>query len=452
MVVAVALVLLVVGSVLFHYVSPWYFTPIASNWDAIDQTVTITFWVTGFVFVAVNLFMAYCVLRYRYRKGRLAHYEPENKKLEGALILGTTVGVIAMLAPGLFAWAKFIEVPKDAAVFEVVARQWNFNYRSPGKDGILGTVDAKYVSDENPFGMNPDDPNGQDDVLIASPQLHLPMGKPVKLELRSIDVLHDFTVPQFRSKMNMVPGLVTYLWFTPTRTGNFDVFCEQLCGIAHFAMRGKVIVDEDAAFQTWLSSYPTFAQTKARAAGDVAAGKALYAVCAACHGQQAEGNPALNAPKLSGQGSWYLKRQLTNFKDGARGAQEKDVFGKMMAPMAATLADEAAIDNVVAYIKTLPDNPAPATLQKNAAAKGRELYETCAACHGAGGQGIQATNAPRLKGMSDWYMVTQLKNFKQGIRGAHPKDLYGPQMAMMAAILADDQATDDLVAYIDTLR
>jgi cytochrome c oxidase subunit II len=449
--VAVALVLLVVGSVLFHYLSPWYFTPIASNWDAIDETVTITFWVTGFVFVTVNLFMAYCVLRYRHRKGIKAHYEPESKKLEGALILGTTVGVIAMLAPGLFAWAKFIEVPKDAAVLEVVARQWNFNYRFPGKDGALGTVDARYISDENPFGMNPDDPNGQDDVLIASPELHLPMGKPVKVELRSIDVLHDFTVPQFRAKMNMVPGLVTYVWFTPTRTGTFDALCEQLCGIAHFAMRGKVIVEEESAFREWLSSYPTYAQSKAQVAGDAAAGKPLFAVCAACHGLQAEGNPALNAPKLSGQGDWYLKRQLKNFKDGARGTHDKDVFGKIMAPMAATLGDDAAIDNVVAYIRTLPDNPAPATVHGNVK-NGQDPYVTCGACHGPDGRGIQATNAPRLKGMSDWYLVTQLKNFKQGIRGAHPKDMYGKQMAAMAAILSDDQATDDLVAYIDTFR
>ena len=451
MVMAIALVLLVVGSVLFHYLSPWYFTPIASNWDTIDETVTITFWVTGFVFVLVNLFMAYCVWRYRHRKETLAHYEPENKKLEGALILATTVGVVAMLAPGLFAWAKFIEVPKDATVLEVVGRQWNFNYRFPGKDGVLGTVDAKYVSDENPFGMNPDDPHGQDDVLIASPELHLPMGKPVKLELRSIDVLHDFTVPQFRAKMNMVPGLVTYVWFTPTRTGSFDAFCEQLCGIAHFAMRGKVVVEDDGAYQAWLSSYPTYAQSKARVPGDAAAGKQLFAVCTACHGAQAEGNPALNAPKLAGQADWYLKRQLKNFKEGARGTHEKDVFGKMMAPMAATLADDAAIDNVVAYIKTLQDSPAPTTVNGNVQ-NGQDPYVTCAACHGAGGQGIQATNAPRLKGMSDWYMVTQLKNFRQGIRGAHPHDLYGRQMASMAAILADDQATNDLVAYIDTFR
>ena len=451
MVLAIVLVLLVVGSVLFHYLSPWYFTPIASNWGGIDDTVTLTFWVTGFVFVVINLFMAYCVWRYRTRKGHTAHYEPENKKLETWLIGLTTVGVASMLAPGLLAWAKFVEVPKDAAVFEVVARQWNFNYRFPGADGVLGTVDARFVSDTNPFGVNPDDPHGQDDILISSPELHLPLGKSVKAELRSIDVLHDFTVPQFRAKMNMVPGLVTYVWFTPIRNGNYDVFCEQLCGIAHYAMRGKVIVEEEPAFREWLSSYPTFAQTVARAPGDATAGQSLYAVCAACHGAKAEGNPALNAPKLSGQSAWYLKRELQNFKNGARGTAAKDVFGKMMAPMAATLADDVAIDNVVAYIRTLPDTAAPHTITTNAS-NGQKLYETCAACHGADGRGIQATNAPRLKGMSDWYLVTQLKNFQQGTRGNHPKDAYGPQMAALAAILTDDRQINDLAAYINTFK
>ena len=86
------------------------------------------------------------------------------------------------------------------------------------------------------------------------------------------------------------------------------------------------------------------------------------------------------------------------------------------------------------------------------AKNGQKPYVTCAACHGDDGRGIQATNAPRLKGMSDWYLVTQLNNFKQGIRGAHPKDMYGPQMASIAAILTNDQATNDLVAYINTLR
>ena len=446
------MILLIVASVLFHYLSPWYFTPIASNWGAMDDTINITFWITGFVFVAVNLFLAYAVVRYRYRKGARAAYEPENKKLEGWLTGLTTVGIAAMLAPGLFVWANFVDVPKDAAVFEVVGKQWHWGYRFPGKDGVMGTVDARHVSDKNPFGMNPNDPNGQDDVLISSPEVHLPIGKPVKALLRSIDVLHNFAVPQFRAKMDLVPGLVTYIWFTPIRTGKFDLLCNELCGVGHFVMRGSVVVEDETSFQAWLSGHPTYAQTSAQAAGEPAAGKPLYAVCAACHGLQGEGNPALNAPKLSGQGDWYLKRQLKYFKNGARGTHDKDVFGKMMAPMAATLGDDAAIDHVIAYIKTLPDNPAPATVKGNAN-NGQRLYvTTCGNCHSPDGRGIQATNAPGLKGMSDWYLVTQLKNFKQRIRGAHPKDLYGPQMASMAAMLGDDQAINDLVAYINTLR
>jgi len=451
MVIAIVLIILIVGSVLFHFLSPWYFTPIASNWGTIDDTISLTFWVTGVVFVAVNLFMAYCVIRFRYRKEKRADYEPENKKLEAWLVGLTTVGVIAMLAPGLAVWAKFVTVPENATVIEAVGQQWYWSYRFPGKDGKLGTVDSRHVSDKNPFGMNPDDPNGQDDILITSPELHLPIDKPVKVLLRSKDVLHNFSVAQIRVKMDLVPGLVTYVWFTPTRTGNFDLLCEELCGIAHYTMRGKLIVEEERAFQTWLSSYPTFAQTSAQAAGDAAAGKPLYAVCAACHGAQAEGNAALHAPKLSGQGDWYLTRQLKYYKQGVRGAHDKDVFGKMMAPMAATLGDDAAINNVSAYIRTLPDNPAPATVKGNAS-NGQSHYGTCAACHGANGRGMQATNAPGLKGMSDWYLVTQLKNFKQGIRGAHPQDMYGVQMALMAAILTDDRAVDDLVAYINTLK
>ncbi len=449
--VALMVVLVVAGSVIFHLLSPWYFTEIASNWGMIDDTVSLTFWVTGIVFVVVNLFVAYCVVRFRNRPGRRAAYEPENKRLEVWLVALTTIGVAAMLAPGLQVWAKFVDVPKDAAQFEVLGRQWHWAYRFPGADGMLGKVDARHVGDANPFGIDPSDPSGQDDVLVSSSEVHLPLGKPVKANLRSLDVLHNFAVPQFRAKMDLVPGLVTYVWFTPTRPGRFDVLCEELCGVAHFTMRGKVVVEAEDAFRQWLSGHPTYAQTVARPAGDKAAGEPLYAVCAACHGANGEGNVALNSPKLSGQDSWYLRQQLKYFKQGVRGSHEKDVFGKMMAPMAATLADESAIDNVIAYIGSLPDTPAAGTLQGDAA-RGRSLYENCKACHGTSAGGVRAMNAPRLAAMSDWYLATQLKNFKQGIRGSHPEDMYGTQMRSMAAILTDERAVTDLAAYITTLR
>lgn len=451
MALALVLVLLVLGSILFHFLSPWWFTPIASNWGMIDDTISITFWVTGFVFAAVNLFMAYCVVRYRYRKGKLAHYEPENKKLEWWLIGLTTVGIVAMLAPGLFVWARFVHPPKNAMVFEVVGQQWRWSYRFPGKDGVLGRVDTRHISAQNPLGISPDDPAGQDDIVVDNPVLHLPLGKPVKALLRAKDVIHDFDVPQFRVKMDMVPGQVTYFWLTPTRTGAFEVLCQELCGVGHFAMRGLVVVEPEKAFQTWLDSQPTFAQSQQSAAVvDIAAGQAAYAVCSACHGAEGQGNPAMHAPKLSGQSETYLKRQLTYFKTEMRGVHALDAFGQQMAPMAATLADNAAINNVVAYIKSLPDTPAPTTVVGNVE-HGKSLYTTCSVCHGANGQGNSAQGAARLAGMSDWYMATQLNNFKNGIRGVHPADSYGSQMRFMAAMLNDDQMLNDVLAYINTL-
>ena len=260
MAVALVLVLIVVGSVLFHVLSPWWWTPIASNWGYIDNTLVITFWITGAVFSAVVLFMAYCVYRFRHKEGRRAAYEPESRKLESWLTAVTAIGVAAMLAPGLFVWSQFVTVPKDATEVEVVAQQWQWSFRLPGADGKLGTSNARLIGADNPLGINPQDPNGQDDVVVEAADLHLPIDKPVKMLLRSIDVLHDFYVPEFRAKMDMVPGMVTYFWFTPTRTGSFEVLCAELCGIGHGFMRGAVAVDTEQDYQAWLQQQSTFAQ------------------------------------------------------------------------------------------------------------------------------------------------------------------------------------------------
>jgi cytochrome c oxidase subunit II len=258
--VALILLLVAVGSVVFHLLSPWWWTPIASNWHYIDNTITITFWITGFVFVAIIGFMAYCVVRFRHVEGRQAAYEPENKKLEWWLTIVTAIGVAAMLVPGLFVWNEFVSVPADATEIEVMGQQWRWSYRLPGKDGKLGVTDARFVSADNPLGINPNDSNGKDDVVIETGDLHLPIGKPVKVLLRSIDVLHDFYVPEFRAKMDMVPGSVTYFWITPTRTGTFDVLCAELCGMAHAQMRGTVIVEEEGKYHAWLAKQQTFAE------------------------------------------------------------------------------------------------------------------------------------------------------------------------------------------------
>ncbi|CTQ53162.1 Alternative cytochrome c oxidase subunit 2 [Roseibium album] len=260
MIFAVILVLIVLGSVIFHVFSPWWMTPIASNWSYIDDTLVVTFWMTGIVFAAIVLFMAYCLFRFRHVEGRKAAYEPENKKLEIWLTVATTVGVAALLAPGLYVWGQFITVPDEATEVEVVGLQWQWNFRLPGEDGKLGKSDTDLISFDNPLGLDPDDPNSADDVVVEADDLHLPIGKPVKMLLRSIDVLHDFYVPEFRAKMDLIPGTITYFWITPTRTGEFEILCAELCGTGHGFMRGIVLVDTDEDYQTWLQEQSTFTE------------------------------------------------------------------------------------------------------------------------------------------------------------------------------------------------
>src|SRR5690242_5009517 len=154
MVVALILVLVAVGSVVFHFMSPWWWTPIASNWHYIDDTIIITFWITGVVFTAVIFFMAYCVFRFRHREGGRATYEPENRRLELWLSIVTGVGVAAMLTPGLVVWDRFITVPAGASEIEAVGQQWQWSFRLPGKDGKLGMADTRDVTAENPLGLN----------------------------------------------------------------------------------------------------------------------------------------------------------------------------------------------------------------------------------------------------------------------------------------------------------
>jgi cytochrome c oxidase subunit II len=265
MAIALILVFLAIGSVVFHFLSPWWWTPIASNWAPIDHTIIITFWITGAVFLAVVLFMAYCLFRFRHRPGQRAVYEPENRRLESWLGIATAVGVAAMLAPGLLVWSQFVNVPQDASSIEVVGQQWQWSFRLPGKDGKLGTSDTRYVSAENPLGLNPTDASARDDLLIVGDSLHLPVGKPVRVLLRSLDVVHDFYVPEFRAKMDLMPGLVSYFWFTPTRTGTYEILCAGFCGIGHPEMRGKVVVEEEGDYRKWLEKQQTFAQSTAAA-------------------------------------------------------------------------------------------------------------------------------------------------------------------------------------------
>ena len=185
---------------------------------------------------------------------------------------------------------------------------------------------------------------------------------------------------------------------------------------------------------------------------DTKHGSNLYFACASCHGDQAQGNKTLNAPALNVQEDWYMVRQLKKFKDGIRGTNPKDVPGMQMRPMALTLKDEQAMIDLAGHIatfKTKEIQPPEQTLSGDVN-KGRSFYTPCTVCHGDQGQGNKTLHAPALAGQHDWYILMQMKNFKEGIRGADPKDTSGALMRPMMMTLPNEQAMIDVVAYIST--
>ena len=174
-----------------------------------------------------------------------------------------------------------------------------------------------------------------------------------------------------------------------------------------------------------------------------------YVFCTVCHGVQLKGNTLIEAPRISRMETWYVERQLHAFKKGWRGRHERDLNGMEMRPMAEALSDED-IDAVAAYVHSV-DSERPAKTVQGNAGNGRAFYASCAVCHGANGEGIKALGAPSLTGVNDWYLVTQVKNFRDGTRGGSPGDTYGAQMRAAAQILTDDQAIFDVVSYVSTL-
>jgi cytochrome c553 len=199
-----------------------------------------------------------------------------------------------------------------------------------------------------------------------------------------------------------------------------------------------------AAAAAW--SAPAQAQNAER-------GAELFQLCASCHGAQGEGNQLYLAPAIGGMPLWYLEGQLTKFREGGRGTHFDDIPGMRMRPMALSLRSEHGDDlkDVAAYVASLPVQKPEPTLAGGDAARGAAHFAVCQACHGAQGEGVQATNGPPLANQDDWYLLSSLQRFKSGVRGSNPADANGAVMRGMAAILQDEQAMKDVIAHIVSL-
>jgi cytochrome c oxidase subunit II len=144
---------------------------------------------------------------------------------------------------------------------QIVAQQFAWNARYPGKDGEFGKQDLRWVADNNLFGVDPNDPKGKDDVQVVN-EIHVPLTKnpdgqtrPVVLYISSKDVIHSFKIIAMRVTQDAIPGLRIPIWFRPTREGRYQINCAQLCGIGHSTMaQGFLVVESQEAFDKWLAS------------------------------------------------------------------------------------------------------------------------------------------------------------------------------------------------------
>lgn len=233
--------------------------------EKIDTMLWITLAVTGLVFLITQVLLFYFSFKYQERDNQKAYFFPHNNKLE---LIWTTVPAIfltILVSFGLKYWFVFTsDAPSNALVVEITGHQFGWDMRYSGNDGIFGKRNYKLYNQPsgNTLAVDFNDPNSNDDIHTS--EMHLPVGRPVKLVIGAMDVIHDVGLSHFRMKMDAVPGIPTTMWFTPKytteemkkRTGNpnfaYEISCDQMCGKGHFSMRGIIVVESEADYKKWL--------------------------------------------------------------------------------------------------------------------------------------------------------------------------------------------------------
>jgi len=237
----------------------------------IDSIFQLTIFITGFVFVVVQIVLFYFAYAYRGMPGRKAIYYHDNSKLETIWTIIPSIAIGVLVLYGVTIWQGIHHPNIDESKIlniEVVGEQFQWRLRYPGNDNKLGKHAFKLISSDNPIGLDSTDKHLADDKIPAVKEIHIPLGQPVRLNVRSKDVLHGVYLPQFRVNVYATPGMPTQFIFTPTKTTaqmrkeignpnfNYEMACSQLCGISHFNMRVVVVIEDEASYKKWLAEQP----------------------------------------------------------------------------------------------------------------------------------------------------------------------------------------------------
>ena len=233
----------------------------------IDTLMKVSMALILVVFFALSPMLFYFAYKYRGRKGNKAYFFAHNNKLEVAWTVIPTIVLTALIIYGLRTWDRAMNPDiSKATVIEIYSKQFDWTARYSGSDNLLGDANYKLVEGRNTLGVDLNDENSSDDIVVR--EVHLPVNKPVLLKFRSRDVIHSAFLPHFRVQMNCVPGLSTQFAFTPTKTTaemkedegeefEYVLLCNKICGSAHFNMQMKFIVESEDDYNKWINSQKT---------------------------------------------------------------------------------------------------------------------------------------------------------------------------------------------------
>jgi cytochrome c oxidase subunit 2 len=210
------------------------------------------------LFAGWGIFFIFVLWRFRQKKNPKGSYHGLSNRLsvgiEIAIALIEAILLIGISIPFWNAYMTQVPQGKNVLHIKLIAQQFAWNIHYPGPDGKFGRSDEKFYDEQdNPLGLDPHDPKGQDDFVVIN-DMHLPVGVTVVIDLTSRDVIHSFTLPEMRIKRDIIPGQMLQTWFTPSRTGTYDIACSQLCGVGHYRMKGVLTVESPQAFQQWVKS------------------------------------------------------------------------------------------------------------------------------------------------------------------------------------------------------
>lgn len=237
------------GCALFAFRPVWF--PIAITGEALawDRQFNWTLWITGIIFLLVQILLAWTIVRGR--KNLAASSRTGHRGLEIGWMIVTAALFLNLAARGSRGWARVPGQSPAKEAIEVYSHQFAWNFRYPGPDGRFGRTGNSFISDSggNPFGIDPEDPAGKDDIVMAS--LRIPAGRDVLLLLHSRDVIHDFFVRELRTKQDIVPGMEIPLEVHVDRPGQYEIACAELCGLGHSQMRSLMIVMQPEEYDQW---------------------------------------------------------------------------------------------------------------------------------------------------------------------------------------------------------